>query len=375
MIKIAKGITIDTITKPTIGKLHHAHCSGIVAFPDGELLAVYYHALQEANRHQAIYGVRKGVKENKWSDSFLVSKDHPTRMEGNPVIWIAPDTNKLFLFYVQSFGGWSVCNPRVKTSTDRGHTWSKAKKIYWFRSRGMKNPPILTSKGWYILPAYVEFRDYYSIFYISKDQGETWQDVGARVGIKPEFIPSGKKWNRLVLQPTIIERKDGSIYCLNRAVKPLGKAYQTESCDGGLTWNEEATPSNLPNPGGGFHMMRLQSGNVAVVYNHAPAPPLNSLERNPVSIAISEDEGRTWKYRRNLCEFHHDNLEKPNENRQHFGYPTMTQGADGKLHFTWSFSHPEVLNGQRVGLTDIQYTSCTEAWVKEHPYFEEAFEL
>jgi hypothetical protein len=377
MIKTAPDLTIKTLTKPILGELHHAHCSGVVAWPDGEVLVVYYHAITEANRKQAIYGVRKLPGENSFSAPFLVSKDKPNRMEGNPAIWIAPDTGKLWLFYVTSPGGWAVCAPRYKTSDDRGRTWSKSVKIYPFISRGIKNPPILTSKGWYLLPAYVEFRDYYSVFFLSKDKGKTWKHLPARVGVRKDLIPYDrlppkKQWERLVLQPTIIERKDGSIYCLNRAVRPLGKMYQCESKDGGLTWTQ-AVPSVLPNPGGGFHMMRLNSGRLAVVYNHAPAPPLNSLERNPVSIAISEDDGRTWKYRRNLCEYHPDG---PDDTlKRHFGYPTMTQSADGLIHVTWSFSHPEVIDGKNYGLTDIQYVSFTESWVMEHKFFEEAWEL
>ena len=58
-------------------------------------------------------------------------------------------------------------------------------------------------------------------------------------------------------------------------------------------------------------MIKLQSGNIGIAYNHALAEPLNILERNPVSIAISEDEGRTWQYRRNLCEFHLMTLKSP----------------------------------------------------------------
>jgi predicted neuraminidase len=374
MIKIADGLTIDTITQPVIGVLHHAHCSGIEVFPDGELLVVYYHALKEANRKQAIYGVRKLPDTDEWSAPFLVSKDKPNKMEGNPVIWIAPDTGKLWLFYVESFGGWSVCNPRYKTSTDRGKTWSKFRRLYWTISRGMKNQPILTSKGWYLLPAYVEFRDYYAIFYLSKDQGRTWKDVGVRVGVKKEFIPPEKKWNRLVEQPTIIERKDGSIFCLMRSETSLGKMFQCESLDGGIHWTE-AIPGILPNPGGGFCMKRLQSGNIGIIYNHAPVFPLNRFERNPVSIAISEDEGRTWKYRRNLCEFHLDDPEKPDDLRRTFGYATMTQGPDGSIHATWSYSHPEIRYGVRTNFTDIQYTHFTEEWAKEHEFFDESFEL
>ena len=89
MIKVADGITVETITTPVLNRSHHAHCSSIVAFPDGELFVVYYHAIKEANRQQAIYGVRKLPNQDSWSAPFLVSKDHPRWMEGNPSIWIA----------------------------------------------------------------------------------------------------------------------------------------------------------------------------------------------------------------------------------------------------------------------------------------------
>lgn len=378
MIKTAQGIKVETLTQPTIGQWHHAHCSGVVAWLDGEILVVYYHAIKEANRQQTIFGIRKKAGQSTWSKPFVVSKDKPNRMEGNPSIWIAPD-GKLWLFYVTSPGGWAVCTPRYKISEDRGQTWTKSTKLYWLFSRGIKNPPIITSKGWYILPAYVEFRDYYSMFYLSKDKGKTWKDPGARVGVQKDIIPYdlvGEKhqWERLVLQPTVIERKDGSIFCLNRAVKKLGKMYVCESFDGGETWTQ-AQPGVLPNPGGGFHMIRLFSGNIAIVYNHAPAEPLNSFERNPVSVAISDDDGHTWKYRRNLCEFHPDDPTTPEDHRQHFAYPTIYQSQDEKIHVTWSFSHPEKRDGMEFNFTDIQYTCFTEEWVKEHPYFEGAWEL
>ena len=77
---------------------HHAHCSSIVAFPDGELFVVYYHAIKEANRQQAIYGVRKLPNQDSWSAPFLVSKDSPRWMEGNPSICDCPRYGKTLAF-------------------------------------------------------------------------------------------------------------------------------------------------------------------------------------------------------------------------------------------------------------------------------------
>ncbi|MBD3350199.1 MAG: hypothetical protein GF364_01810 [Candidatus Lokiarchaeota archaeon] len=373
MIQSNKDLKIDTLTRPVMGELHHAHCSGIVSWSDGELLAVFYWGITEAHHDQKIFAVRKKPDSDRWSDPFVIADDR-FRMMGNPAIWIAPDTHKLFLFFVRSWGGWAVCNPRFKTSTDRGHTWSKDKPIYRFISRGIKNPPIMTSKGTYILPAYVEFVDYYSVFYRSEDTGKHWKDCGARVKIKDNEVPEEillklkRPWGKLVLQPTLIERMDGSLIALMRAKRPLGKMYYTESFDDGKSWSN-AKPYILPNPGGGFHWLRLQSGSIAIIYNHAPVLPDHGFERNPLSVALSEDDGKSWTYRRNIMEAKGDDV-----HLRIGGYPTLTQQEDGTIHATWTYNYRGEYQGQKTGLSDIKYTSFTEEWIKQKTFFNDVWE-
>ncbi len=372
-ITSAQGLRVDTLTAPVPGSLHHAHCSGIVTFPDGELFAVFYWAITEANRKQKIFACRKKASTAEWSKPEVIMS-HPRMMTGNPAVWIAPDTGRLWLFYVNSIGGWSVCNPRCVSSDDRGTTWSTPQKLYWFVSRGIKNPPIVTKTGRYVLPAYIEFRDYFGVFYLSDNQGKTWKERG-RVQIPddkvPEVILKSRKrtWGRLVLQPTVVERKDGSLWALMRAVRPLGKMYQTESLDNGETWST-AKPYILPNPGGGFHMMRLQSGNLAIIYNHAPvSEEQHDFERNPLSIAISDDDGKSWRWRRNIMEARGDDV-----HMRIGGYPTMTQGADGTIHAIWTYSYTTEVDGKKVGYSDIKYTSFSEDWVKQKAFFTSTWE-
>jgi predicted neuraminidase len=372
MLKIAPGLTITTLTQPIYGLLHHAHCSSIQVFPDNEILVIFYWAGKEAGRDQAIYAIRKKHSEDKWGPVQRIYKGKGLSWVGNPTIWIAPDTGKLWMFYVSSFGGWSTCTPRYITSSDRGRTWSKSTKMYWFISRVTKNQPILTQKGWYILPMTQEFRDCIPLLWVSKDHGKTWVETG-RLLVPKQYWTPDKKWGRLLDQPTIIERKDGTIFGLTRTYKPLGKMFQFESPDGGETWTDPV-PSVLPNPDGGFHMIRLQSGNIAILYNHAPAPPSNNFSRNPVSVALSEDEGRTWKYRRNLCEYHDEEGEKYPKNCT-FQYTTLAQGPDGQIHATWSFAHTDRVDGKEISTMDIQYTCFDENWIKERPFFDHAWEL
>jgi hypothetical protein len=280
------------------------------------------------------------------------------------------------MFYNVGFG-WSFCWAKSRLSQDKGYTWTKPKNLYGFPfvSRGIKNPPILLSNGNYLLPAYVEFKYLRGVFFVSKNQGKTWKQ-SKKVDLRPDLIPSGDKAlkGRQVEQPTIIQRKDGSIFALCRNSGKVKTMIQTQSKDGGYTW-EPATFGKLPNPAGGFHMIKLQSGNIAIIYNHAPSPNNERKWRNPLSVALSEDEGKTWIYRRNLLEWHPDKPEDEQTKSLNFQYPTMTQGSDGKIHATWSLSHPEIIDDKEIRFTDIQYTSFTEDWIKEHKFFESAWNL
>ncbi len=371
MIKQTTDIAIETLTAPVPGQLIHAHCSSIVAFPDGELVAAWYWAVNEANINEEIFITRKKPGQ-PWEKPAGWGLKSRIMFDGNPVLWVAPDTGILHVFYNAGWG-WSLVFAKHKTSTDRGRTWKSERNVYPFVSRGLKNPPILASGGYYVLPAYVEFKFLRGVFFISRDKGKTWKQ-SKFVDLEPGIIPAGyeQKKGRQVEQPTVIERSDGSLLAMFRNDgQPMRKMLASESFDGGLTWTP-AVHGTLPNPAGGFHMMTLASGNVAIVYNHAPSPGNDKKWRNPLSIALSEDDGKTWSYRRNIVEWHPDT--DGDERSETFQYPTMTQGPGGRLHVTWSLSHVVPLDGVDQRVTDIQYTSFTEAWVKERPFFEGAWE-
>ena len=56
----------------------------------------------------------------------------------------------------------------------------------------------------------------------------------------------------------------------------------------------------------------------------------------------------------------------------------MCQGADGRIHATWSYAH-EISGDAGAGntmlhVTDIQYTSFTEEWVKARAFFTSPWE-
>jgi len=98
-LKIADGIKIDDLTEVVPNKLHHAHCSTIVAYPDGELVAGWYWAIHEANINEEIFISRRLPGSDDWSKPKPWGLKSRFMFDGNPALWIAPDTGLLHIFY------------------------------------------------------------------------------------------------------------------------------------------------------------------------------------------------------------------------------------------------------------------------------------
>ena len=118
--------------------------------------------------------------------------------------------------------------------------------------------------------------------------------------------------------PALIERDDGSLLALLRPAGSQGCVLQSESFDGGHTWADAVT-TELASPFAALDAVKLQDGRVVVVWNSNPKA------RNPLTLALSEDDGKTWAYRRDLvC------------GEGQFHYPAIIQSEDGLLHVTFT---------------------------------------
>jgi len=135
----------------------------------------------------------------------------------------------------------------------------------------------------------------------TKDNGRTWQTSAPYRGGS---------------QPTVIERKDGSLFVMMRH-KPI--IMQTISKDGGKTWSQ-AVPSVLPNPNAAIAMTRLKNGHVVLVFNNTQSG------RSPLNIARSLDDGRTWEKPLTL---------EPNPGE--YSYPCIIQTSDGRIHISYTY--------------------------------------
>jgi predicted neuraminidase len=176
------------------------------------------------------------------------------------------------------------------------------------------------------------------------DWGATWKSSAPLVG------PGN-------IQPSIVKRNDGSLYTLMRDNGPPPKRlHQSESRDGGATWTP-VVDSQLPNPGSGAEVIGLRGGRWALVYNDT------ELGRHSLAVALSDDEGRTWKWKRHL------EYDAPGPDAGKFHYPSIIQSRDGTLHASYSHhvgenTAPKDAEGKPRSKS-IKHAHFNEEWVME----------
>ena len=177
----------------------------------------------------------------------------------------------------------------------------------------------------------------YSAVEVSQDH-KTWKEYTV-------------KDSNYLVQPSIIrpEMNASSLTAYFRD-RRHSHVYSAMSKDDGRSWTTPAATS-LPNNNAAIQAAVLHSGNVVIVYN-----PTTSA-RNPISISLSEDHGKTWHYTRSLDYVHEEEEEvevtKKKSRSVEFSYPSILQSPDGNIHISYTYNRDT-----------IKYTRLTEEWIK-----------
>ncbi len=164
--------------------------------------------------------------------------------------------------------------------------------------------------------------------YVSRDDGATWQasnmlDLG------------GRGHHDGAIEGTVEELKDGRLWLLVRT--NLDRFWDAFSEDGGLTWRV-FRPSQIVASSSPGMLKRLKSGRLVLIWNQLYpegqssyerrgglwSNPAGSWNREELSIAFSDDEGRSWS--------------KPvvftKEERKWLSYPYLFEASPGNLWVT-----------------------------------------
>lgn len=204
----------------------------------------------------------------------------------------------------------------------------------YFRRMGWqtRNKPFITGSGRMILPLYSDGFSF-SLMAFSDDWGESWDFSEPLVG-------AGN------IQPAIAATTSGKLVAYMRDNGPAPqRLHISASSDHGETWIP-VRDSELPNPGSAADIVTLENGHWVLIFN--------DLEdgRHKLSVTLSEDEGKTWPWSRTI---------EDGQPSLKAHYPAIIEGADGRLHATYSYFLPDDSPAEQK---TIKYTSFNESWIK-----------
>jgi len=215
----------------------------------------------------------------------------------------------------------------VTRSTDDGKTW-QAPRLVQDGYCGALRTMIQLKSGRVVLGCQDARRDpgrHVCFTYTSDDEGQTWRqsnviDLGQYGG----YGDHGGG-----IEPTVVELGDGRLWMLIRTYR--GRFSEAFSTDGGLTW-EDVRPSAIESSGSPGQLRRLQSGRLVLFWNRFIDPARRSGRREQLSMAFSEDDGRTWT---NPVVVAYDPMRPGDTEPEHrLAYPYVFERVPGELWVT-----------------------------------------
>ncbi len=356
----------------------HVHGSSIVQCPNGDLLVAWFHGSGERTADDVVVnGARKKAGESTWSPIFQMA-DTPDFPDCNPVLYI-DQKERLWLFWLAvQANRWECGLLKYRRAEDYQGTgvpvWSWQDVINLkpgqafadalekdFEALGMgegmwgeyappytrmlleaaQDPykrqvgwmprihPLTLPSGRILLPLYSDGFNV-SLVAISDDIGETWRSSLPIVGAGPT-------------QPTFALRQNGDIVAFLRdsGESPMRVQIST-STDNGESWSP-STDTRIPNPDSSLEALVLDSGAWLLILNDT------SIGRMRLSAWLSEDEGKTWTWKRQV---------EPSETLgSSFAYPSVIQSSDGNIHISYSYRSKEKT-------ASIRHCTLNEAWIK-----------
>ncbi len=370
----------------------HNHSSMVVEVPGGDLLVCWFHGSGERTADDVVVrGARLRKGSTTWSAPFLLA-DTPGYPDTNTTMFIDPRQRLWLMWPTILANEWHTALMKYRISSDfRGQgapRWDANEVLHvtpgdnfaeivnrdvdaWVASapqdervksyaeRTKKNAAdkLFRRLGWMtrahpqvldgtrlIVPLYSDGFSF-SLMAITDDWGATWKTSTPLVG-------------RGNIQPTLARKKDGTLVAYMRDNGPPPKRLMvSRSTDRGETWSP-VEDSEVPNPGTGAEVLVLKSGRWVLIYN--------DLERDRYSLAVSlsEDEGRSWRWTRQL---ERDPAPDDEQRRGQYHYPSIIQAADGTLHATYSYFAPPGSvapdSEKRLPRKAIKHAHFNEAWI------------
>jgi predicted neuraminidase len=205
------------------------------------------------------------------------------------------------------FGRWENF---VIESQDNARTWSEPTPLSAMPRRAfVRNRYVATWGAWYLPYQNYDTVEEWTVaphndgtfqhpvngVLVSADRGRTWE-VSAGVS-------GAKGW----AENNLVELSDGTLTMLIRS-DGEGCLLRSDSMDQGRTWSDPVR-TDIPNPGSKARLHRFGDGRILLVHNpnaqthHPNTRRQAACQRNPLAVWISDDDMKSWSYKRVLTDF------------------------------------------------------------------------
>lgn len=342
------------------------HASFLHLLNDGTLLCAWFGGTLEGKSDISIFASVLISGATSWGAPQRLSRD-PDHSEQNPVLFTAPD-GILWLFHtVQPSGNQDECRIRMarvirdatapeKLISEEGRFLDLPKGCF------IRAPLRIRDDGAWLLP----------IFRCIQRPGQKWNGSHdtAALGISTDH---GATWTLQELpdstgcvhmSPVAAEEARYAAFFRRRQADFV---YRTESSDGGRSWSK-SQPTDVPNNNSSIAVIRLAEGRLAMICNPVNADessdrraslydelgeeddrpdadpsggcvPIWGVSRAPVSICLSNDDGRTFPTRILIEDGPGTCLSNDSTDGRNLemSYPWLLEAPDGTLHASYTY--------------------------------------
>ena len=284
-----------------------------VTLKDGRILFSYTHFYKTwLDDGPAFIAARYSEDQGQtWSSTDRILVENEGKLNVMCPSLLRLQDGRIALFYMRK-NGLHDCRLRMRISTDEAESWSEP--VLCIPAPGYfitnNDRVIQLSSGRLVVPAsyhrrFLELkhatesickdkiRDHHGIalFFLSDDLGATWREAKTWWSLP---VPSGTG----LQEPGVVELSDGTLYAFCRT--DVGCQYAMCSTDNGETWTPPE-PTCFRSPRSPLSIKRIpSSGDLLAVWNDRsdrwglPKPEPSSVNRTPLVVAISDNNGRTW---------------------------------------------------------------------------------
>jgi predicted neuraminidase len=314
-----------------------SHAANLLVLRNGDILCFWFSGSGEGQSDVGIVVSRLPLGSDAWEAPTLIDRQVGKSYQ-NPVAFQV-SSGRIWLLHTAQSAGRGQADAQVLRvwSDDGGKTWTQPKVLFAKSGSFTRHPPIIMDDGTWLLPMYYTpsagitegAASNYSVVKLSKDSGKNWTECR---------IPGSSG----LVQPSLVKVGPASYIAFFRS-RFADWIYESRSTDG-CAW-APPHPTVLPNNNSSMQAIRLSNGHLVIAFNNSSGPSSKrepqTGPRFPLSVALSEDDGRNWTRIRDI-----ETGDAPSSatgtgvshpSRKEMSYPSIVQTRDGRILVAYTY--------------------------------------